>query len=79
MFLEVLHPVFLVFSPGDKATLTVFTVGPGTPTPPCITQTILGGVDTKGGLEWPHGLEVCMYTISETGEHGVTTSDVDIL
>ena len=79
MLLEVLDPVFFVLSPGDKATVTVITVGPGAATPPCITQTILSGIYAKGGLEWPHGLEVCTHTTSETGEHGVTTSDVDIL
>jgi hypothetical protein len=79
MFLEILRPMFLVFGPGDKATLAVFTVGPRAAAPPCIAQSILGRVHTEGGLERPHGLEICTHTIGKTGEHGVTTSDVNIL
>ena len=79
MFLEILCPSFLILGPGDKATLTIVAVGPGAASPPCITQAILSRVDAEGGLERPHGLEVCTHTISKTGEHGVTTSDVDIL
>ena len=79
VFLEILRSSFLVLSPGDEAALAVFTVGPGAASPPCITQAILGREDTKGGLERSHGLEVCTHTIGKTGEHGITTSDVDIL
>ena len=79
MLLEILRPSFLVLRPGDEAASTVFTVGPGAASPPCITQAILGREDTEGGLERPHGLEVCTHTIGKTGEHGVTTTDVDIL
>jgi hypothetical protein len=79
MLLEILCPMFLVLGPGDKATLTVFTVGPGAAAPPRITQSILCRVHTEGGFEWPYGLEVRTHTIGKTGEHGVTTSDVDIL
>ena len=79
VFLEILRSSFLVLSPGDEAALTIFTVGPGAASPPCITQAILGREDTEGRLERSHGLEVCTHTIGKTGEHGITTSDVDIL
>ena len=79
VLLEILRPSFLILSSGDEAALTVFTVGPGAASPPCITQAILGREDTEGGLERSHGLQVCTHTIGKTGEHGVTTSDVDIL
>ena len=79
MFLKILSPTLIILCSGDEATLTIITVSPGASSPPCITQTILSRVDTKGRLERPHGLKICTHTVSKTGEHGVTTGDVDIL